>query len=53
MEGLGCDRHEEGVEEVDFRGTGGLRTWHGRDMGRNEVFKKPNCYILAGLCYFI
>ena len=39
MEGLGCDRHEEGMEEVDFRGTGGLRTWHGRDAGRNEVFK--------------
>ena len=39
LEGLGCDRHDKGMEVVDLRG--GLRTWHGRGTGRNVVLK-PN-----------
>ena len=50
MEGLGCNRNEKGMEGVDLGS--GLRTWHGRGTGRNEVLK-PNCYIVAGFFYFI
>ena len=31
---------------------GGLRTVHGTGTGRNKVLK-PNCFIVAGLFYFI
>ena len=38
---MGSYGHEEGMEVVDLGD--GLRTWHGRSTGRNEVLK-PNCY---------
>ena len=37
---------------VDLGGGGGSGMVIGRSTGRNEVLK-PNCYIVAGLCYFI
>ena len=53
MEGWGLgqatDMRIDGMEAVDL---GGVRIWHGRVTARNEV-SKLNCFIVAGLFYFI